>query len=181
MREQKLMNAPIVAVFQMDMVGYNKVPPRAWEIHVGYSGSSDVEGRSLELAKLMSKLSFRVSPLLDWPQIYTSDSPDGDPAEGRSDHGPFHACGYAACVSSEDFFVGPESASAEPEENPNYHKRGDTFIDADFAADIARAIAATAWVLSKISAEPSFSTSLPEPTGAGSSIISVGLSSTAVM
>jgi hypothetical protein len=78
--------------------------------------------------------------------------PEGDPAEGRSDHASFHACGYAACVASEDFFVGPEPASPGAEANPNYHKKDDTFIDGDFAADIARVLAAAAWVTAKASA-----------------------------
>src|SRR5262249_25210127 len=53
--------------------------------------------------------------------------------------------------ASEDFFVGPGPNPLEPEANPNYHRNGDTFIDAMFAADISRAIAAAAWVTAKTS------------------------------
>ena len=155
-RQQKLMNAPIVAVFQMDMVGYNRLLPRAWELHAGYSASQDVEQRSLLLAKLLQRVSAVVAPQLDAPQVYTSATPEGDPAEGRSDHASFHACGYAACVASEDFFGGPEPASPAAEANPNYHKKDDTFIDGDFAADIARVLAAGAWVTAKASVAPDF-------------------------
>ena len=150
-RQQKLMNAPIIAVFQMDMVGYNRLLPRAWELHAGYSASQDVEQRSLLLAKLLQRVSAVVAPQLDAPQVYTSATPEGDPAERRSDHASFHACGYAACVASEDFFGGPEPASPAAEANPNYHKKDDTFIDGDFAADIARVLAAGAWVTAKAS------------------------------
>jgi hypothetical protein len=153
-RQQRLMNAPIVAVFQMDMIGYNKELPRTWEIHAGFSSSGDVEQRSRKLAELLGQLSSRVALRLDAPQIYTSASLEGDPAEGRSDHASFQAVGYAACVASEDFFVGPRSDSPAPEANPNYHMKEDAFIDGDFAADIARVLAAGAWLTAKSSVAP---------------------------
>jgi leucyl aminopeptidase len=81
-RQQKLMNAPIVAVFQMDMVGYNRLLPRAWEIHAGYSASQDVEQRSLLLAKLLQRVSAVVAPQLDAPQVYSSATPGGRPGRG---------------------------------------------------------------------------------------------------
>ncbi|MGX1008012.1 hypothetical protein AB7M74_001872 [Bradyrhizobium japonicum] len=152
-RQQKLLHAPIVAVFQMDMVGYNKLPPRSWEIHAGYSASPEVERRSLQLAAILTSLAGQVSPGLEPPQIYSSSISGGDPAEGRSDHAPFQSCGYAACVASEDFFAGPDSQSPHSEENPNYHKKEDTFIDGDFAADIARVLAAAAWFTAKSSSQ----------------------------
>src|SRR5262249_44474134 len=128
-RLQKSIGASIVAVFQMDMIGFNKEPPRSWEIHAGFAPDAAVESRSAALARLMRSLSTKVSPSLMEPQIYlSSTSPDGDPASGRSDHGPFQAQGYAACCSSEDFFVGPGNDSPAPEENPNYHRSEDTFV-----------------------------------------------------
>lgn len=153
-RQQKLLDAPIVAVFQMDMVGYNKLPPRSWEIHAGYSASTDVERRSLQLAATLKSLAGQISPGLEQPQIYSSSTSGGDPAEGRSDHAPFQSCGYAACVASEDFFAGPDPQSPHSEENPNYHKKEDAFIDGDFAADIARVLAAAAWFTAKSSIQP---------------------------
>jgi leucyl aminopeptidase len=68
----------------------------------------------------------------------------GDPAAGRSDHYSFQVVGYPACVSTEDIFPGinrPGTSDA----NPNYHRVTDTDIDTEYAADIARAIAAAAW------------------------------------
>jgi extracellular elastinolytic metalloproteinase len=53
-------------------------------------------------------------------------------------------------VASEDFFVSPDqSTPGPPDENPNYHSQNDRIdgIDADFAADIARALAAAAWLM----------------------------------
>jgi bacterial leucyl aminopeptidase len=54
--------------------------------------------------------------------------------------------GYAACLASEDFFVGPGPAAPAPEPNPNYHMPADTTVNATYAANIARAVAAAAWV-----------------------------------
>jgi extracellular elastinolytic metalloproteinase len=148
-RQQKSIGAPIVAVFQMDMIAYNQASPRAWEVHAGFSSSREVEKRSVALARLLADLVPTVAPQLTPPQIYQSGrGTDGavDPAEGRSDHAPFQMHGYAACVASEDFFVGPTVESPTPEENPHYHQKTDTFVDPDFATDITRVIAAAAWV-----------------------------------
>lgn len=138
--------APIVGVYQMDMIGYNVQSPRSFEVHVGYTASADVEKRSLVLAQRIDRLVSTLAPSLDRPQIYTHSSSPPDPAEGRSDHASFHHRGYAACVTSEDFFVGPSVTSPPAEENPNYHGRKDTFVDFDYAADIARVIGAATWV-----------------------------------
>jgi Zn-dependent M28 family amino/carboxypeptidase len=152
-RQQRAREASILAVYQMDMIGYHEGPPRSWEVHVGHDPSAEVEARSLALARVLRDVSPSVSPRLEPPQIYTSGTArTGDPAAGRSDHAPFQAQGYAACVVSEDFFVGPDPESPTPQANPNYHKAGDTVIVADFAADIARAVAAAAWVTAKTGA-----------------------------
>jgi Fungalysin metallopeptidase (M36)/Peptidase family M28 len=147
-RQQRARQAPIVAVYQMDMIGYHERPPRSWEVHAGYSQSAEVEARSLALARVLRQVTSIVSPALELPQIYASVMA-GDPAAGRSDHAPFQAQGYAACVVSEDFFAGPDPDSPAPQPNPNYHRAGDTTIVPDFAAEIARAVAAAAWVVAK--------------------------------
>ncbi|TBR59206.1 hypothetical protein B4U84_25585 [Westiellopsis prolifica IICB1] len=141
-RTQARLAAPIIGVYQMDMIGYNVAPPRSFEVHVGYIPSADVQSRSLVLAERMKRLIPQVSSNLELPQIYIQP----DPAAGRSDHASFHERGYAACVTSEDFFIGPEPSSPVAEANPNYHKDRDTFVDFDYAADIARLIAAATWV-----------------------------------
>jgi Zn-dependent M28 family amino/carboxypeptidase len=141
-RTQAALAAPIVAVYQMDMIGYNVKAPRSFEVHAGYRSSEEVQNRSLFLAQRLDKLVKQVSPALEFPQIYTRR----DPADGRSDHASFQQRGYAACATSEDMFMGPPPDSPEAEPNPNYHKETDTFIDFDYAADIARAVAAAAWV-----------------------------------
>jgi hypothetical protein len=128
------------------MIGYNKKPPRSFEVHVGYLPSADVQNRSLVLAQRIERLTQQISPELKPIQIYTNP----DPAAGRSDHASFHERGYAACVVSEDFFVGPSLDSPEPETNPNYHMKTDTFVDFDYAADIARVIAAAGWVTANL-------------------------------
>ncbi|SJM89371.1 M28 family peptidase [Crenothrix polyspora] len=141
-RTQAALAAPIIGVYQMDMIGYNVVPPRSFEVHVGYVPSADVQARSIALAERIKRLIPEVSSNLELPQIYILT----DPAAGRSDHASFHERGYAACVTSEDFFIGPEPGSPVAEANPNYHKDKDTFVDFDYAADIARVIAASAWL-----------------------------------
>ena len=149
-RQQREREAPIVAVFQMDMIGYHEEPPRNWEVHAGYAQSAEVEARSLALARVLRQVSPIISPALKPPQVYASrGDPEGDPAAGRSDHAPFQAQGYAACVTSEDFFIGPAPDSPDPQRNPNYHRVGDTTIVPDFAADIARVVAAAVWVTAK--------------------------------
>lgn len=160
-RRSKSRGEVIAAVWQMDMIGYNKQLPRAWEAHAGFESSAAVEARSRRLADLIQVVATQVSPALPQAQIYHSGTiPEGDQAAGRSDHASFHAQGYPAIVVSEDFFVGPGTDGPAPEENPNYHRPGDTLIDEEFAADIARALGAAAWV----SASQSTAASSPSPT-----------------
>lgn len=149
---QAAIGARIAAVFQMDMVGFNRAAPRSWEVHAGFLPSSDVQKRSHELAERLEKLHPIVSPELTGPQIYLSTGPEPqqrDPAEGRSDHSPFQERGYAACAATEDFFSGPRADSPASEANPDYHKKTDTFVDPEYAADIARVVAAAAWVTAR--------------------------------
>ena len=144
-RQLSAADARIAGVFQMDMIGFNQAKPRTWELHVGFAPSPETETRSLPLAQLVARAAQAVSPLLPAPQIF---GPGGeDPAEQRSDHASFQEHGYAACLVSEDFFVGPGANAPEAEANPNYHKAEDTFVDAAYAADIARAVGAAAWKL----------------------------------
>jgi len=149
-RHQRTLNAPVVAVFQMDMIGYNKKDPRAWEIHAGFSRSAAVEERSYRLAQRIAALVSTVSPDLPGPQLWRSNGIyQGDPAEDRSDHAAFQVRGYAACCSSEDLFVGPLPAFPENEGNPKYHDKDDREVDVVYAADIARGVAAAAWTLAR--------------------------------
>lgn len=145
-RRSKARGESIAAVWQMDMIGYNREPPLSWEIHAGFEPSPVVEGRSRRLAELLRDVAADVSPTLAPGQVYHSGTPGGDPAAGRSDHASFQAQGYPACVASEDFFAGPGADAPEEEENPNYHKPEDTFIDPEYAAHIARAVAVAAWL-----------------------------------
>ncbi|HEX2079646.1 MAG TPA: M20/M25/M40 family metallo-hydrolase, partial [Longimicrobium sp.] len=148
-RDQAAVGAPIVAAFQMDMIGFNAKDPRAFEVHAGYWPLPEVQERSRVLAERVARLTPQVSSTLPPPQLYLSRGPSGadrDPAERRSDHASFQERGYAACAVSEDFFAGPDPSAPAPEPNPNYHRDGDTFVDFEYAADIARAVGAAAWV-----------------------------------
>ncbi len=144
-REQAQINAKIVAVFQMDMIGFDLNPGRSFELHVGFTPSVSVQQRSKKLAHLIMSLVPEVSSTLPVPQLYPNGNQQ-DPAESRSDHYSFQREGYAACLASEDFFVGPNPDSPAPDPNPNYHLPADKTVNSLYAADIARAVAAAAWV-----------------------------------
>jgi Zn-dependent M28 family amino/carboxypeptidase len=144
--EQALLAAKIVAVFQLDMIGYDVRPEQTFELHAGFTPSPEVETRSLDLAQLVSALTPQVSPALPPPQLYPHATRRSDPAERRSDHYSFQVEGYAACLASEDFFAGPGPSAPDPEPNPNYHLPADDAINAPYAADITRAVGAAAWV-----------------------------------
>ncbi len=143
--------APIVGVYQMDMIGYNEEPPRTYEIHTGIRNHPDVEKESLVLAERIGRLAEHVSPNLPAPQIYDSKGPEenGDPAERRSDHFSFQVVGYSACLASEDLFPGVNIPGTS-DSNPNYHRVTDTDVDTEYAADIARAAAAAAWATANL-------------------------------
>ncbi|OKI25089.1 M20/M25/M40 family metallo-hydrolase [Streptomyces sp. CB03911] len=144
--EQARLGTDIRAVFQMDMIGFDTVAPSAFELHAGFSLSPTVQSRSRTIADLIAALAPQVSPGLPAPQIFAGTDGQGDPAEGRSDHYSFQLHGYPACLASEDFFAGPGPAAPAPEPNPNYHLPADRTVNAGYAADIARATAAAAWL-----------------------------------
>jgi leucyl aminopeptidase len=146
-REQAQLAAKIVAVFQMDMIGNDLKPERTFELHAGFSLSTAVQSRSRKLAQLIGLLVPEVSPELPAPQMYPEDA-QSDPAESRSDHYSFQVEGYAACLASEDFFSGPGPGAPAPDPNPNYHLPADNAVNLTYAADIARAVAAAAWITS---------------------------------
>ena len=144
-RDEAALGRPIVAVFQMDMIGYDVLPERTFELHAGFTSSRVVQERSLALAQMIADLIPQVSPDLSGPQIYPAD--DGlDPAERRSDHYSFQMQGFTACLASEDLFAGPGSSAPPAEMNPNYHLPTDAVINAGYAADIARVVTAAAWI-----------------------------------
>jgi bacterial leucyl aminopeptidase len=144
-RDEAALGTPIVAVFQMDMIGYDVLPERTFELHTGFTPSHAVQERSLAVAQMIAELVPQVSPALSAPQIYpTGDEPD--PAERRSDHSSFQMQGFTACLASEDLFAGPGSGAPPAEMNPNYHLPTDAVINAGYAADIARVVTAAAWV-----------------------------------
>ena len=144
-RDEAALGRPIVAVFQIDMVGYDVLPERTFELHAGFTSSRVVQERSLALAQMIADLIPQVSPDLSGPQIYPGDD-ELDPAERRSDHYSFQMQGFTACLASEDLFAGPGSSAPPAEMNPNYHLPTDAVINAGYAADIARVVTAAAWI-----------------------------------
>ncbi|NEM06069.1 M28 family peptidase [Geodermatophilus normandii] len=144
-RDQARLGTPIVAVLQMDMIGWDSGSGRTFELHAGFSGSQAVQQRSLALARTIAALVPQVSPALPAPQLYPHDG-EVDPGEARSDHHSFQAVGYPACLVSEDLFAGPGPSAPPADMNPQYHLPSDVSIDAGYAADIARLVTAAAWV-----------------------------------
>jgi Zn-dependent M28 family amino/carboxypeptidase len=144
-RDEADFGTPIVAVFQMDMIGYDVLPERTFELHAGFTPSRVVQQRSLALAQLIADVVPQVSPTLPAAQIYPADN-EPDPAERRSDHYSFQLHGFTACLASEDLFAGPGSGAPPAEMNPNYHLPTDAMINAEYAADITRVVTAAAWI-----------------------------------
>jgi hypothetical protein len=152
-RDAQAAGAVIEAVYQIDMIGYNVAAPRTCEVHAGFLSSPAVQAKSAIVAERVRRLAPSVASTLGAMQLYLSSAGARDPAEGRSDHAPFQARGYAACAATEDFFAGP-GPSAPAEANPNYHRTADTFVDLAYAADITRSIVAAAWVTASPTATP---------------------------
>ncbi|PVE20699.1 hypothetical protein DC522_30755 [Microvirga sp. KLBC 81] len=158
-RLQHALGAQIIAVFQMDMIGFNRQAPNSWELHAGFSPSRAVEEQSEALAELVRIMASQVSPDLARAQLYPKDEPSGgDPADGRSDHTSFNEHGYAACCASEDLFAGPLGAPAEM--NEYYHQPDDVSenINPNYAADITRAVGAAISMVSSGRSDTAFTT-----------------------
>jgi hypothetical protein len=144
-RDQRALGVDIVAALQLDMIGYDVAPGRAFELHAGYSKSAAVEQRSVGLAEQVAAVAGAVSPGLPAPQVYPVPGM-GDLGQERSDHYSFHINGFPACLASEDFFVGPGSGAPAPDPNPNYHSFADTTITGDYTRDICRVVTTAAWI-----------------------------------
>lgn len=148
--DQARCKAKILAVLQMDMIGHDVEKPHTFELHAGIRDPNmdfgDVQVRSLRLAHLVEALVPQVATVPVVPQVYPAAEQVEDRAQGQSDHTSFQIKGYAACLASEDFYEGPGTSAPVLEKNPNYHRSTDTSVNADYAADIARAVAAAAWV-----------------------------------
>ena len=61
-RDQAALGADIVAVLQLDMIGYDVAAGRAFELHAGFSPSAAVEQQSVELAGQVAAVVAAVSP-----------------------------------------------------------------------------------------------------------------------
>lgn len=144
---ERLKSIDEMFAFHMDMIAHDKNWPRMFEIHAGF-GNPRIQKESIKLAQIIARMVPAVSSELCW-EIYPERCYDvdlGDPAEGFSDHTSFHRRGIPACLISEDFFpCVVETTSMEP--NPDYHLQEDTVenLNFEYAADIARVVAAAAW------------------------------------
>lgn len=135
----------IVAVFNMDMIGHDAVPPSSYEVHAGGEGEALVLAHSIDLARLVDAVAREVCKEKLVAQLdLGKDRPD--PAATFSDHSSFQTAGYPACLISEDFYEDLGANPPAPDRAPGYHRRTDTVVHAPYAADIARAVTAAAWV-----------------------------------
>lgn len=143
----------VTAMLQMDMIGHRTgaVVERRIEIHP--PGSTDfnsvwpqVIARSQALAGVI-KAAATVSPGLE-PQVYPIPPCATDPVAWRSDHTSFLVAQMTACAVSEELF-GDSCATPGAHPHPGYHTVNDTpaSLDMSYAADIARVVAAAAWMI----------------------------------
>jgi Zn-dependent M28 family amino/carboxypeptidase len=134
----------LLGVLQLDMLGYPAPVidgTQAFEVHAGHS-NADVQQWSSALGAIVCELAQRSASGLGgrlYPRGACSDA-----GNGSSDHASFQNCGWGACAISEAFFGCVEAPSEPPYRNPNYHTSSDTSVDVDYAAAIARVVAASA-------------------------------------
>ncbi len=139
-------NAAVAAMFQMDMIGWNSETgaTKKFEVHAtGIKDYKNVFSACQDVAKLVIDAAALVSPNLA-PQLYPLGTSTNDPATNRSDHASFQYQGWPACLVAEDLFADVGSAPAQTG-NPDYHRATDVNVNAAYAADVVRAVAAAAW------------------------------------
>jgi hypothetical protein len=133
---------PIDGVINLDMIGYESVPPNDHivEIHAG------TDPASIALADALTDNISEYGVNLV-PQKITTD------ATWRSDHGPFWGHGYPAILGIEDF----------DDFNPHYHSTNDTLanMQAQMMLEYTRASVAT---LAELASQPHVSSPTPTPT-----------------
>jgi hypothetical protein len=144
-REAAVTDAPIVGVFQMDMIGFNSDDNLKFELHIGFADNPEVEQRSRILADRIDEAREALRSKLPVPEIIHTP----DPGDQRSDHSSFHARGYAACLASEDLFGPTGGQNQDADGNPKYHQETDTFVDYNYASQIAQVVAGAAVVTLK--------------------------------
>lgn len=146
----------LAAMLAMDMIGWHSAgnAPYAFEIHG--TGSDEYKSAKLlsdQLSDRIVQAAALVAPDLS-PQVHPLPNCGTDPATGHSDHSSFHYHGWPACLLSEDMWVSvckAGSVGPPPAGNPNYHRASDlpAALYLDYAADIARTVAAVAWMEAK--------------------------------
>lgn len=143
-KKEKQAGTVIIAVLNMDMIGFRGAGVQTFEVHAGCINSTGQQ-EALKLAAEIRQVASEISQLT--AQVYPADPQQEDPGENFSDHTSFAEREYAACLISEDFFNGPRQQDPNGSPNPDYHLEEDRManIHADYAAEIARIVTATAW------------------------------------
>lgn len=138
---QAKLKLPVAAMFQIDMIGYNHQQEWIVNAHAGFKpqkvpNASTAAARSAEQAALVEHL--RPITALKKTHIFTLPA---DCGSDRSDQTMFHSAGFPGCWVSENLF----DSTCEVL-NPAWHTKKDTDVEEYYAADIARLVAAAAWI-----------------------------------
>jgi hypothetical protein len=144
----------LVAMFQLDMIGYvrSDLPsPQQCEVHSGVGNNlrdlkkrAHLQSQSSELARIFKQAAAEVSPSLEI-QIYPIGPGCGDDASTDSDHAPFYGIACPACKISENFYH-DRCEGDRRRDHPTYHNVADVVVNKTYAADVARAAAAAVWM-----------------------------------
>jgi hypothetical protein len=144
----------VTAMVQMDMIGHRNAAVAQHGLEIHPPGSADFASvwpqiltRSQALAAALAAAAATVSAQLA-VQTYPIPPCASDPVAWRSDHTAFLVGQMAACAVSEELF-GDTCATPGAHPHPGYHTIGDTLaiLDPSYIADIARAVAAAAWMI----------------------------------
>jgi len=163
--------AQVAAVIQLDMIGWRSgsPTPALFEIHgTGQKDHALLHAPAGQLAAIVKSAAAEVSPSLA-AQVHPLPDCDFDPAAHRSDHESFLVQGWPACLVAEDLWA-EVCASPAQTGNPAYHTAQDVAIDRAYAADVARAAAAAAWILARPTAAPGAPGGGESPGGRGSRV-----------
>jgi leucyl aminopeptidase len=147
-REQAARGVAISAVLELGAIGGDLLPAQNLTIDVGAAGLPAVNLRRLQLAALFAHAAASVSPDLPAARVCPAAAAGRrDAAAGRGNRGAFQERGYTACIATTEARY-PSRSSARTG-RADYQRRRAAVVDEFYAADIARAVAATAWLTAR--------------------------------
>jgi bacterial leucyl aminopeptidase len=145
-REQAARGVAISAVLELGAIGGDLLPAQNLTIDVGSAGLPAVNLRRLQLAALFTHAAASVSPDLPAARVCPTAGGKQETGASRGNRSAFQERGYTACVATTDARTTRAGARGG---RADYHVRRDAVVDEFYAADIARAVAATAWLTAR--------------------------------